>query len=298
MYGMSIVQQPIVRSVNYYITRFDNESGPPAFKNISKLDFRRDMMANLSFGIPGIGFIAQRNASLCGPAAFFFSILRQRTELYVKAVTELYLYGITKLGNLVIIPSDSTKNVTLGHAKDIHGVDWVLLASLRDSENDNFRLDNPSDKIASITMPNNMIKWFKQVGATDVVHEYSIIFPKNFSNLAIANDYFNRNYSVCLFINFSMIADVMFTTPTPNHWVLLTSRIMSDSRMLTPALAKQLEMEKTLATMSASEQEPDIEYDLQFEVFTWGNEFYPVHRAKSDSKDIMNYYYGFVAARW
>ena len=103
---------------------------------------------------------------MCGPAAFFFSLLRQRKELYVKAVTELYLYGITKIDNLVIIPSDKTKNVTLNTAGgDISGVDWVLLASLRDSENDTFRYDKPSAKFAGITMPHEIANWFKLVGA-------------------------------------------------------------------------------------------------------------------------------------
>ena len=136
---------------------------------------------------------------MCGPAAFFFSLLRQRKELYVKAVTELYLYGITKIDNLVIIPSDKTKNVTLNTAGgDISGVDWVLLASLRDSENDTFRYDKPSAKFAGITMPHEIANWFKLVGATDATNDSNIIIPKGINNFAKANLYYKKGYSVCL----------------------------------------------------------------------------------------------------
>lgn len=191
------------------------------------------------------------------PSCLFFSILRQRRELYVKAVTELYLYGITKLGNLVIVPSEKTKNVRL-KASDIAGADWVILASLRDSENKNFRYDSPSREIAGITMPGEMINWFKQVGATNVVHNYGIVFPEDINNLAIANTYFNSGYSVCLFVNIAMIADVTFTAPAPNHWVLLNSEITTDGKLLTPSIAKSLDMKKTLAGLSAGEQEVEF----------------------------------------
>ena len=299
MYGLNIANQPVVHNANHYINRLLNETAPPAFQSIPKIDIVngiRDALAHTYNNIAN-----QRDSSLCGPASFFVSILRQRPWLYAKAVTELYSYGITKIGNLVIIPSDATRNFRpkppTPLTNPIRGTDWVLLASLRDSENTNFRYDSPSDKIAGITMPANMIKWFKQAGATNIAHDYGIVFPRDFSNLAKANDYYSNGFSVCLFINMTMIANVI-TFPSPNHWILLTSTITSGGNYLTPAIAKQLENDRIMADMSAGEQDSDFEYDLNFDVYTWGNEYRSVTHTKSDTKDIMNFYYGFVAAKW
>jgi len=53
-----------------------------------------------------------------------------------------------------------------------------------------------------------------------------------------------------------------------------------------------------MAEMTDGEEDADIEYDLKFQIFTWGNSNYIVHRKKSDTKNILNYYYGYVAAKW
>ena len=293
MYGMQIIQQPLVHNYHYYLNRFYSESGPPAFTNIKKVEVQNYIHAWINSNKYTIN---QGGSSLCGPASFFVALLRRRPTLYVKAVTELYLYGITKIGNLVIIPSDKTKNAKL--KGKIDGADWVILASLRDSENTSLRYDDPSKEFAGITMPSDMVKWFKQAGATQVTHDYGIAFPKGINNLAAANDKFKNGFSVCLFVNMAMIANVMFTPPSPNHWVLLTSTITSDNKILTPIIAKKISSDITMAEMSAGEDDPDVEYDLQFQIFTWGNKNYIVHRKKSDTKDILNYYYGYVAAKW
>ena len=296
MYGLNIIQQPLVPDARYYINRFDKETGPPAFPNIRKADIKFSIQSWLNS--PNYS-IDQRNASLCGPAAFFFSILRQRRELYVKAVTELYLYGITKIGHLVIIPSDKTKNVTLNTAGgDISGADWVVLASLRDSENNTFRYDKPARQFAGITWPHEMADWFKQAGATGVTSDYNIVAPKDINNFAKANIYFKKGYSVCLFINIAMIVDQTFVAPSPNHWVLLNGEITSSGKLLTPSLAKSLDMRKTMAELSAGEEDPDFEYNLNFKIFTSGYKYFTVSRNMSYNEDIMKFYYGFVAAKW
>jgi len=95
-----------------------------------------------------------------------------------------------------------------------------------------------------------------------------------------------------------MIANVTFTPPIPNHWVLLTSTITSDNQILTPAITTKISNDITMAEMTDGEEDADIEYDLKFQIFTWGNSNYIVHRKKSDTKNILNYYYGYVAAKW
>lgn len=51
----------------------------------------------------------QGGTSLCGPATFFYCLLRDRPDIYEQAAKELWQYGRTKIGNLRIIPSKGCK---------------------------------------------------------------------------------------------------------------------------------------------------------------------------------------------
>ena len=83
-----------------------------------------------------------------------------------------------------------------------------------------------------------------------------------------------------------------------NHWGLLNGEITSSGKLLTPSLAKSLDMRKTMAELSAGEEDPDFEYNLNFKIFTSGYKYFTVSRNMSYNEDIMKFYYGFVAAKW
>src|SRR5690625_4337328 len=78
--------------------------------------------------------IRQGNTPLCGPAAFLFCVASAYPEAYKRYVLELALYGEARLGKLRVIPSEACRNAQPEHGV-IHPVDWVALASLRDSTN-------------------------------------------------------------------------------------------------------------------------------------------------------------------
>ncbi|WP_245945871.1 hypothetical protein [Helicobacter didelphidarum] len=114
----------------------------------------------------------QGPTSLCGPATFFYCLLLDRPDLYVKCVIDLWERGEANIKNLHIKPSEDCKNPysliqkTLKDWADyINGVDWITLASLRDSENSIFDYDEADDKIAGITFEGELKSWFIKVGA-------------------------------------------------------------------------------------------------------------------------------------
>ena len=109
----------------------------------------------------------QGPTSLCGPAAFFYCLLIDRPDLYVKCVIDLWEKGEVKIKNLSIKPSENCKKPkSLGNdSNKINGVDWITLASLRDSENIAFSYKEVSDQVSGITLAGALKEWFLNVGA-------------------------------------------------------------------------------------------------------------------------------------
>lgn len=110
----------------------------------------------------------QGPTSLCGPAAFFYCLLVDRPDLYVKCVIDLWENGKAKIKNLSIEPSRNCKKPkSLGDdGNKINGVDWITLAGLRDSENMVLDYDEENDQVAGITLEGKIKQWFLKVGAS------------------------------------------------------------------------------------------------------------------------------------
>ncbi|WP_260604746.1 hypothetical protein [Campylobacter sp. MIT 99-7217] len=111
----------------------------------------------------------QGHTSLCGPAVFFYCLLVDRPDLYVKCVIDLWEKGEAQIKNLKIKPSKSCKkpkSLMREASNHINGVDWITLAGLRDSENTILDYDEENDQVAGITLEGKIKQWFLKVGAT------------------------------------------------------------------------------------------------------------------------------------
>ncbi|VXB55058.1 Zn-binding Pro-Ala-Ala-Arg (PAAR) domain-containing protein, incolved in TypeVI secretion [Pseudomonas sp. 8AS] len=114
----------------------------------------------------------QDRTSLCGPAAFFYALLMDRPDLYTRSIIELWEKGETTIGRLHIKPSHACCNPK-DFSKSAPGdrippIDWISLASLRDSENELLSYDSPDDKAAGITFPGALESLFVKAGASVV----------------------------------------------------------------------------------------------------------------------------------
>lgn len=85
-------------------------------------------------------FPFQASASVCGPAAFFYCLQKDRPDVYVQVARDLWRYGKTKIGKLNIVPGEGCRHPVGHFYDDISGLDWMTLAGLRDSENAIFSL--------------------------------------------------------------------------------------------------------------------------------------------------------------
>lgn len=168
----------------------------------------------------------QGETSLCGPAAFFYCLLRDRPDIYEQAAKELWLYGTTKIGKLEITPNKGCRNPN-GHFYDtsgsvISGLDWVTLASLRDTESTIFSFDTIDSPVSGATTWWVLAKWFEKAG-----------YEKVFSNVGITqagvkgiqdlNEYANKkDYKIVTLICDSLLQNSASpeSLTIPTHWIV------------------------------------------------------------------------------
>ncbi len=247
-------------SIEQAIADFAAKNGNGAYPNIP----RAEVAAGLLQRIKSPDSVDQGRASLCGPACLAFSILSSLPAVWVDYVTSIYDRGTTKLGKLLVKPSDGCRHARIG--TKISAVDWVGLASLRDSENSNFSYDNPNDEFAGITMPGGLDDWFEKTGFSGVKNETNVWFTKGIGNLQEAAAKFDHGHKVCLFIWAEIInGHSPGLISIPNHWVVMTRR-------------PQFNANKSVS----------------FDIFTWGGR----RTINCPQKKFLDAYYGYVSGKW
>lgn len=199
------------------ITGFESASRAGQYRNISRADVARGLRERVS----NPDTMYQGTSSLCGPTSLFHCLIRDDPEAYVKYVTDLYNNGQATVGRLVVRPSsDCRAAIPTG----MPPVDWVALASLRDSDNTLFDYQSTSNEAAGITMPHSLTDWFRLVGYQRVLNNTNIFITKGEDEIRAMARLLGEGYKVCMFVNATIVENStqgggFFTIP--NHWVEL-----------------------------------------------------------------------------
>lgn len=247
-------------SMYTYIDDFAKQTGNGKYPDCPRPDVVKDLKARMAK--PSL--VNQSMASLCGPACLSFIILSKLPAMYAAYVMSLYDGGSAKLGGLLVKPSDGCRNAKLGGK--IAAVDWVGLASLRDSENSDFEYNDPDDAFPGITMPGGLEDWFKALKFGSVREETNLVRTKGADNLKEAGRLHAAGHSVCLLIWSDVLKGhragfISFA----DHWVVMTRQPSFNAN-------------KTVS----------------FEVYTWG-QTWPVNV----SQDLFfRAYYGYVSGKF
>ena len=215
--------------------------------------------------------LRQGQANLCGPAAFLFAELQDNPGVYAKFAIDMYDKGTARLGRLSVTPGASVRQYSPPSWK-IDPVDWLTMASLRDSENWFFSYDSADDTFSGATDPIELQRWFRNAGYSDVIEDANFVFHRRSAEkVDEASRLFSAGYRVLLLIDAQMIE-----TPdksgsaflTDRHWVVLRSKIDRSGG------------------------------NVKMTVFTWGegNRQVPQSGVLPLDDFLMNYY-GFVAGK-
>ena len=199
---------------------------------------KEEVEKGLLLRLAKVDYPDQHYAMLCGPAAFFYCLLIDRPDLYKQMVKELWESGKTKIGTLKLEPGYDCRhpknfygyNKKVGIYSKISAIDWITLASLRDTENVFFDFDSPDDQIPGITPAGDLKTWFKKAGA-EIIYEINTnivtqaLGPKlTLKDLCCLNSYVREDTHVVMLITSRMFDEEILIT-TKNHWIVLEDKL-------------------------------------------------------------------------
>jgi hypothetical protein len=204
-------------SVESIVAAFANGPKTGAFRHLGHTEVLQGIRNRLA----NPDKIDQGDANLCGPASFLYCVLKDYPETWVTYVTQMWLKGSARIHGLEVKPSQRCLNA---NPSGLKAVDWVALASLRDSENAFLDCGSSSDSISGRTMPGALASWFERAGYKNVVNDTNLFFTKGAVSLQTAVGLARQNRRVCLMINARMIQGkdgISGVFSTPDHWVVL-----------------------------------------------------------------------------
>ncbi|WP_047683320.1 MULTISPECIES: hypothetical protein [Xenorhabdus] len=178
----------------------------------------------------------QGGASLCGPAAFFYCLQMDRPDIYEQAARELWEHGRTKIGQLEIKPGDGCRHPKgtfyNEYGTRISGLDWLTLASLRDSENIIFSYDEVNDQVAGITMWGMLTEWFEKAGYEKIFSNVGLSHC-NMNDLMTLNDYASQGYKVITLISDTMLGMGRNNGITyKSHWIVWSGIVKENNQQV------------------------------------------------------------------
>lgn len=258
------------------ICNFLKRSGGTYFPHLS----RDDVGIGLLMRVANPGLIRQGRTSLCGPAALLFNVATDAPAYYARFGIELFEEGRGIIYRLVVKPGPDCREYQ-PDPSHIDPVDWLTLASIRDSENWFFDYDTIKpgegvtffDLTAGPNLPNEVVRWFQLAGFRDVVSDTNLTTataPLQDGRIEVVNNLLARGYRVVLLIDPNMLEadDQTKGSLIPKHWVGLRAPI----------------------TRSGG--------NVSTTVFTWGSGDYKVPQGAALSEaDFTKNFYGYVAAK-
>jgi len=229
----------------------------------------------------------QQGTSLCGPAAFWYCLLKDRPDLYKHSALELWKRGKTRLRKLKISPSKYNRRPSNIYSRgSISGLDWMMLAGLRDSENDLHpyqvagEAGGPYEGWSGLTFAGELESWFKKVGSKIIFSDYAVYgLDINHPDLGLIekfNQYAgNPNYHVVTVIGSGMLRRGGQSSPKKDHWIVWESPV-------------------TVSRQGRSNE--DTYYQLK--AFTWGNVEDNCLKNQITLKKFVSYVFGgFIAKK-
>lgn len=205
----------------------------------------------------GKSFPNQEFTNLCGPAAYFYCLLKDKPEIYKSTVKNLWETGETHIGALKVKAGNAAKPNNFFNSKGqprLLGLDWITLGCLRDSKNFLWKYDSPEEfgeASAGITPPHELAEWFRKSwgkGTIDLITYRS----STLQDLLLLNQYIDRGYRVVQLISSPNIFKGATTPNIKSHWIVW------EGPVLNVATGKPIDSKSRMTDM------------IDLNLFTWG----------------------------
>jgi hypothetical protein len=247
------------------LERFEKRGDLPAFKRLSRSAVAADLKARVTKPY----LINQgTKAGVCGPASIAYEIMRTRPLTYVRAATSLFQFGFGWIDTWKIEPDDDLKNAPC--PTSVAQGDWVMLASIRDSENWWYDFHSDTSGEEAGTTLEEIEAWMKHAGFQNVVRDQTITgWLDREPMFKDALRRFDGGAHVTLAIDASCINSGIPDSPKMNHVVVLRAAFVPP---------------------------PNRSATIKIPIFTWGEETSIPATGGLTYGQFLGQFFGYVAA--
>jgi hypothetical protein len=177
--------------------------------------------------------ISQGNADLCGPAAFAYILASQFPVTYVRTVIDLFVAGrailaVPPYNGVVIEPGFFLKRYNFrADGSTTNAADWILMASIRDSDNWLLPYAHRIQEVEAITTPHTMAKWLRALGYQRVIDGTTLVEGCSVANLEESGRLWQDGWKVFLLVHSALFFYDEWNDRHhfPNHWIVLRSPV-------------------------------------------------------------------------
>jgi hypothetical protein len=272
------------------------KTGGNLWKSITRTDLANGLLVRLD----NPELIEQGKAGLCAPASLIYSLANDDPVAYARAAVELWETGRTAIGGLKIKAGSDLMDYQLPATKTVPAADWILLASMRDSENWFFDYESVND--SGSTRPGETVKWMEKMGYQDVIDRMNSLFKSSSKTAKEASDLVSKGYKVLLRINSAMLdkVDANGGSWRGNHIVALVSPITFNLTTVKVPAGKP-DCFRDAPGPRVCYTPPETSYEtgtLSFKVYTWGSIRNVPYSGTLTLLGFINSYYGYAAGKY
>jgi hypothetical protein len=212
-----------VNDVQDAILKFENSPLPGLWPYVLKSELINDIRQTIGDPLN----VNQGSTPLCGPASIIYKLAAQYPRRYVEILQNLFETGQFQARTHTIKPSTTLVNSRI--RKDVTLADWILMSTLRDTEN----LFSPVEESSSIfvmgfTKPWEMKGWTYELLNFDTTDYDSLIFYGEFEAMQKAQAVVDKGGVVFLMIHSALLGNAKPVVPYPDHWITFLGNLSID----------------------------------------------------------------------
>lgn len=215
----------ILRLAEIAISEFENSKIPGVWTGLDQ----QQIIAELRSRLINPFNINQGTQPFCGPAAIIFELIRKNPLAYIQLCRNLFqIGGFHTQTNRWISPPLKLQESRLNF--QIPQIDWMVLSTLRESENMLFSVDPNAPQLlrnlAGITKTWEMAGWIQEILGYQTVNYRNAYLFGDLEAIETANQMIKSGgVAFALIHDVGLLMNQSPVFPYPNHWVALLGEL-------------------------------------------------------------------------
>jgi hypothetical protein len=220
------------------ISAFEHSTSPGVWAHITKAELIQDIKDTVADPLS----VNQSHTPLCGPTAIVYELiardagfgLRAQKKRYVQLCRQLWETGHIVARSMDIKPSDDLRNSPLSPENALSVADWMLIASLRDAENELEDVEGKVSGLEGYSFPGAMKTWTFEVLGFDDADWEACWFSGEIDTIKKTQDTWSKGGVAFLNIDSNLLTGKsagegnLIGIHLPDHWVAFEGPLFLD----------------------------------------------------------------------